>query len=501
MLATLACAEVVPEEVTRRAASLGTLVVLEIPSRESADGVRGHVIRGSRLIERLDPQAPTLVLGYTEPPEVLGWREGPLTHDARAAGRLRAPLELWQQDDNGWALAEERRGDRALRELRFAVSDDELCARGEGCVAADPRAPDARWCAACTSTPPAPPSPPSPPTAGPCGNGWSLTPITTEVDSSDELRAVVLCDAPAMACPQVHQRHDALRGCVDLGPACPSALEPWAPTPGGRVRWVSPSGGTSGAGDAAAPWSLSHALASAEADDTLLLARGVHTLAPNTRVEHASRWVGACAGETRITTTGTLAVAAPLELVGLELSSPTLALAAGNTLVARGVVLEASSIEVPRGAHLTLEDAHVHGPSLGSLTVGGGLVASDTTLQLTLRAGGGQVTLRDVLTTEGTGLSLTVGAAVTADRLRMRARDATSVVDVAGSALTLSGSSITAVAMQSALQATAGSTVTVAHTWLHSGGGQGGSVDVDGSAVTLRDVVTEGHSASRAAEG
>jgi hypothetical protein len=234
VLVTVACAELVPGEVRDPAATVGTLVVLEVPSRERADDVRGVIVRGSQLIERLDAAPPALVLTYAETPDALGWLEGPLTHDARASGRLRTPLGLWREGDEGWVSAEDQRGDRALRDLRFVVRPEAPCARGEGCVVTDPRAPEARWCAPCVGTPPAAPVPPSPPRPGSCSPGWSLRSPTPAERGSDELRAVALCQASSTPCAQVDQRNDALRGCIAVGPACPSAPEPWASPPAGR---------------------------------------------------------------------------------------------------------------------------------------------------------------------------------------------------------------------------------------------------------------------------
>jgi hypothetical protein len=491
VLAMLACAEVVPEPVQSRAGSLGTLVVLDIPSRESADAVRGQIIRGGRLLAAIDDASPTLVLGYAESPEQLGWTEGTWTHDASAAGRLRAPQALWAPDATSvWSDAEARRGDRALRELRFPVPEGELCARGDGCVAADPAAPGARWCAPCTAPPPTAPTPPRPPEPGACGEGWSLAAVGG-ADDTAELRAVQLCDAPTDDCADLAQRHEARRGCVDLGSPCPSAATPWATPPSGRVRWVSPTGRADGAGDAAAPWSLAHALEAAEPDEALLLARGEYSLTPDTRLTRARRWVGACAAETRVTTTGTLTVAAAVELDGLRLSSPALALTPEATLTARGVVLEAVAIDVPEGASLALDDAHVYAPRAGTLTVRGRLVAAGTDLRrLGLRITAGEATLVDVQSRGGAGLILTQGATLTGTRVRLSARDVAAAVDVSGGALTLEGSAITAMGAMQALRVTAGGTSTVVRTWLRGNGGQG-AVSVSGAQLTLRDVVAD----------
>lgn len=488
LLATLACAEIVPEPVQSRVGALGTLVVLELPSRESADGARGQIIRGGRWLEAIDEGRATLVLGYAETPEQLGWTEGAWAHDARARGRLRAPQALWAPDATStWSDAESHRGDRALRALRFPVPDDELCARGEGCLAADPAAPGARWCAPCDAPAPAAPTPPRPPDPGACGMGWSLAAIGGAEDTA-ELRAVQLCDAPSADCADVAQRHHPQRGCIALGPPCPSASAPWAPTPSGRVRWVAPTGRTDGAGDAAAPWSLAHALEAAEPDETLLLARGAYSLPADTRLTRASRWFGACAAETQVTTTGTLTVAAPLELVGLALNSPALALTPEAALTASGLVLETRAVDVPRGAHLALDDAHVDGPGDGVLAVQGQLVAADTDLSgLGLRVAGGEVTLRDVQSRDGTGLRVTEGATLTGQRVRLQARGVVAALDVSGSALVLESSAVTTGGATSALRVTGG-TATVARTWLRGEGGQG-AVTVSGARVTLRDLV------------
>lgn len=491
VLATLACAEVVPEPVQSRAGSLGTLVVLDIPSRESADEVRGQIVRGGRLLEAIDEASPALVLGYVETPEQLGWAEGAWTHDARAAGRLRAPLALWASDaTSGWSDAEARRGDRTLRELRFPVPEDELCARGEGCVTADPAARGARWCAPCDAPPPTAPAPPRPPEPGECGEGWALAAVGG-ADDTAELRAVQLCDAPTDDCADLAQRHEARRGCVDLGSPCPSAATPWATPPSGRVRWVSPTGRADGAGDAAAPWSLAHALEAAEPDEVLLLARGEYSLTPDTRLTRASRWVGACAAETRVTTTGTLTVAAAVELDGLRLSSPALALTPEATLTARSVVLEAVAIDVPANASLALDDAHVYAPNAGALTVRGQLVATNTDLRrVGLQIAGGEVTLRDVQARGGPGLSLTQGATLTGQRVRLSARGVDAAVEVSAGALLLDSSAITTMGRTQVLRVAAGGSATVTRTWLRGSGGQE-AVLVSGAQVTLRDVVTD----------
>ncbi len=199
--------------------------------------------------------------------------------------------------------------------------------------------------------------------------------------------------------------------CMPIGRACPASGDLPTDVPGDAIFVRA---GAAGTGTRESPFgTLSEALASASAGDTIVLATGTIDAVATVSVPVTIR--GTCAAETRLT--GPLAIDGPVTLEDVTITSPTSAIVVSRGgLTARGVVV---GDHVGRGIDLrsginTLEDVVVRGGTGATATfegavhvINGSLTA--TRLVIEGRAGFGltvdlraSLTLTDSLVADGT---------------------------------------------------------------------------------------------------
>ena len=230
------------------------------------------------------------------------------------------------------------------------------------------------------------------PSAWACPAGWRA------IDRGDGARA---CDpfpeGGRPACEEGSVWWPGAASCAPLGPACTAE---WPDVSGARVRHVQP-GASGGDGSRALPFgTLAEALAGATSGDVIALSRGAHEVSGTIAVPAGVTLVGACIGDTSITTVADAPSEAMLEPrgEGVVIRDLTLGPSARGAARARaGTSVSLSGVRVREASYVAL------------LADGGALDATDVLVEATREARG-----------FGIGLATQYGGALRATRVLVR---------------------------------------------------------------------------------